>query len=76
MKWLMNQCRLSIKCSSMSLIKCIDKNGWKNDFQKRIGQLSSWPGKESADGLRSEHLSPDCGCLLMDLAVDSQRIDR
>ena len=35
----------------------IDKN---NGFEERTGKLARWPGKESADGLRSEHLLPDC----------------
>lgn len=59
-KWLEDQCRSSIKFSSAFLTQYIDKNKWNGEFDERIGKLAAWPGKESVDGLRCEHLSPDC----------------
>lgn len=58
--WLMERSKSIFRLFRALVTQRIDKEQWKEDFDERTGNLASWPGRESVDGLRSEHLSPDC----------------
>jgi hypothetical protein len=64
--WLINQCEsyISIFIVFLQIISSKGNNGWKDDFDFHSSSLSAWPGKESTDGLRAEHLSPDCESII------------
>jgi hypothetical protein len=61
--WLLKQCEsyimIFVLFSDRLPSTSKAKNHWMDDFEE-AGSVSTWPGKESDDGLRAEHLCPDC----------------
>jgi hypothetical protein len=48
-------CRCSVQSSYFT-----DKDNWNRVLPSYEELPKDWPGKESVEGLRREHLTPDC----------------
>ena len=59
--WLREQCKPNLRLlNSFTQWHPVDEQGWANYYPGIEEMPKGWPGKESDDGLRVEHLTPDC----------------